>query len=183
MVSLPLTIEYALLGFLHQRPMHGYEIHQHLSDAEGLGSVWRIKQSKLYALLAKLDKEGYITSSLQPQEARPPRKIFRLTSAGRDIFMDWIKTSVPHGRDIRLEFLAKLYFAKQVGAEIAAQLIEEQWITCRGWLAAQQSESEGTSEGQSYLRLIQLFRIGQIEAIINWLDHCERILNPDRPIE
>ena len=30
MIKQPLTIEYALLGFLRQQPMHAYEIHQTL---------------------------------------------------------------------------------------------------------------------------------------------------------
>jgi DNA-binding PadR family transcriptional regulator len=41
-VNLPLSTEYALLGFLRRQPMHGYEIHQQLSDATGLGLVWRL---------------------------------------------------------------------------------------------------------------------------------------------
>ena len=41
MIRQPLTIEYALLGFLRQQPRHGYEIYQQLSDPTGLGLVWR----------------------------------------------------------------------------------------------------------------------------------------------
>src|SRR5262245_17657423 len=36
MIKQPLTIEYALLGFLRQQPMHAYEIHQTLLRAEAL---------------------------------------------------------------------------------------------------------------------------------------------------
>ena len=63
MVSSPLTTEHALLGFLHQQPTHGYEIHRRLSDSEGLGLVWHVKQNKLYALLAKLESKGYVTTA------------------------------------------------------------------------------------------------------------------------
>ncbi len=44
MIKTPLTIEHALLGFLRQRPMHAYEIHQTLLRAEALGLVWHLKQ-------------------------------------------------------------------------------------------------------------------------------------------
>ena len=86
----PLTVELALLGFLHQQPMHGYEIHQHLAGLAGLGLVWQVKQSHLYALLDKLEADGYIAGHQHVQDTRPPRKIFRLTSAGRKAFRDWL---------------------------------------------------------------------------------------------
>ena len=39
MTPTPLTIEWSLLGLLRQQPMHGYELHQMLSTAEGLGLI------------------------------------------------------------------------------------------------------------------------------------------------
>src|SRR5262245_50407367 len=62
MVKQPLTIEHALLGFVRQRPMHGYEIHQRLLASAELGMVWSIKQSLLYAHLTRLEEEGLLTS-------------------------------------------------------------------------------------------------------------------------
>ena len=76
MVSLPLTTEYALLGFLYRRPMHGYEIYQQLTDRTGLGLVWRLKQGRLYALLSKLEQRDYVETTLEPQDTRPPSQSF-----------------------------------------------------------------------------------------------------------
>src|SRR4051812_40584710 len=95
MVRLPLTTEHALLGFLRQQPMYGYEIHQQLSESAGLGLVWRLKQSQLYALLGKLEQEGYIVATLEAQDARPPRKVYRLTGSGHLAFLEWVQTPVP----------------------------------------------------------------------------------------
>ena len=77
--------------------MHGYEIYQHMSDPNGLGLVWVVKQSRLYALLAGLEKEGYIEAVLEPQESRPPRKVFHLTESGEKVFLNWVQSPVPHG--------------------------------------------------------------------------------------
>jgi DNA-binding PadR family transcriptional regulator len=176
MVRLPLTTEHALLGFLRQEPIHGYEIYQRLSDPAGLGLVWRLKQSQLYALLAKLEERGYITATLEPQQARPPRKVFQLTQAGRDAFLDWVQTPVAHGRQLRLDFLAKLYFARRETPKVAAQLIERQRATCRQWLAEQQSQAEEVRDSQPYDWLVHQFRLGQIQAMLDWLDTCEETL-------
>jgi PadR family transcriptional regulator AphA len=69
-----LTIEHALLGFLSERPMHGYDIYQQISQPNGLGLVWRIKRSQLYALLARLEGQGYIAASVEIHDRSRPRR-------------------------------------------------------------------------------------------------------------
>lgn len=169
----PLAIEHALLGFLRSQPMHGYEIYQHLTDPAGLWLVWRIKQSQLYALLIRLESEGYIASTLQPQDSRPPRKVFRLTRAGRERFAGWVRTAVPHGRDLRQDFLGKFYFARQEQPDIMRQLLAAQRAACQQWLAAMESEA-ATADAESFASLVNVFRIGQIKAMLDWLAAAER---------
>ncbi len=176
-VSSPLTTEYALLGFLHQQPMHGYEIHRHLSEAKGIGLVWHVKQNQLYALLGKLERKGYVTVEVEPQENRPPRKVFHLTDAGRTAFQLWVRSPVKHGRKLRLDFLAKLYFARQEGPEVVTRLIEEQRAACQEWLTEQQAKADAEQNGSPFDWLVYEFRVGQLEATLKWLDTCEQALS------
>jgi PadR family transcriptional regulator AphA len=134
----PLSIELALLGFLRSQPKHGYAIHQELSQSAGLGPVWQIKLSHLYALLGKLEDAGYVSASTEPQENKPPRKLFHLTDEGERTFLSWLQNPVKHGRSLRLEFLVKLYFARFEGGDMAARLLAAQREQCREWLAAEQ---------------------------------------------
>lgn len=169
-----LSIELALLGFLRQQPQHGYAIHQALSDPAGLGPVWQIKLSRLYALLEKLEEAGYLTSTTSPQENRPPRKLFHLTAEGEDAFLSWVQRPVRHGRSLRLEFLVKLYFARLEGGDIAVRLLEAQREQGRAWLAIEKRIAGGENvAGRRYSRLVHQFRIGQIEAMLSWLDYCD----------
>lgn len=176
MTRSPLTIEHALLGFLRQQPIHGYEIYQQLEQAQGLGLVWHIKQSQLYALLTKLEKKGYISATLEPQDARPPRKVFHLTPAGRQAFLDWVQSPVKRGRRLRLEFLAKLYFAQQENSLVVSRLIEQQRNACREWLAQQHTQADTLANANPFDWLVHEFRLGQLEAMLNWLDICEQAL-------
>ncbi len=176
MTRLPLTIEYALLGFLRQQPMHGYEIYQQLSNPTGLGLVWRLKQSRLYALLTRLEREGYVTTRLEPQAVRPPRKVFQLTDAGRETFLAWVQSPVQHGRRLRLDFLAKLYFSQLEGAAVSLKLIEQQRETCQTWLLEQQAHTEKLQNTQPYDWLVHEFRAGQIRAMLDWLNTCRQTL-------
>ena len=124
-------LEIALLGLLRAHPRHAYELHQLLQEGvEPLGLIWRLKQSNLYALLAKLEEAGYVASTVELHGTRPPRKILRLTPQGREAFAEWVRNPVEHGRDFRLEFLAKLYFAAQAGASTVRDLLSLQRQAC-----------------------------------------------------
>jgi PadR family transcriptional regulator AphA len=175
MTRQPLGTELALLGFLRQRPMHGYEIYQQLADPAGLWAIWRMKQSQLYALLDRLEEEGYVTATLKPQQSRPARRVFRLNKAGRDIFLKWVQLPVKHGREIRLDFLAKFYFARREGAKTATTLISNQREACQDWLAEQRLIAKAQAAASDEW-LISQFRIGQIKATLGWLDQCESLV-------
>src|SRR5262245_22064322 len=168
----PLTVEHALLGFLRQHPMHGYEIHQHLAGLVGLGLVWQVKQSHLYALLDKLEADGFIAGRQQAQDARPPRRIFRLTEAGRKAFSDWLGRPVSHGRELRLEFMAKLYFARREGPEGVRALVERQQAECSEWRARLQAQADASPGAGSFEWLVFQFRIRQVDSMLDWLALC-----------
>ena len=167
--------ETALLGFLCGEPKHGYAIHQELADAAGLGPVWRLKLSLLYAQLAKLEEKGFVSSWTEPQEGKPPRKVFQLTETGERAFLDWMRQPVSSGRSFRLEFLVKLYFARREGEAAAARLLTAQRRECLSWLATEQALKQGDEgDGREYGRLVHLFRVGQIQAMVDWLDQCRQ---------
>jgi PadR family transcriptional regulator AphA len=171
----PLSIEWSLLGFLAEQPLHGYEIHQRLSQAAELGLVWHLKQSRLYALLTRLEERGYVDYTMEPQDSRPPRKVYALTPEGKAALETWLYAPVEHGRDFRLEFLAKLYFAQREGEGVLRALFEAQRCLCQGWLAQQQAALDAR-EPDTFEWLVHHFRLGQVQAILEWLDVSEGAL-------
>jgi DNA-binding PadR family transcriptional regulator len=176
LLPVPLTIEHALLGLLREGPAHGYGIHRRLGEAGGLALVWRLKQAHLYALLRRLEAEGYVQSRREEQRSRPTRKVYRLTPAGRRAFLRWVDSPVERGRDFRLNFLAKFYFAGREGPQSVALLLERQRFALREWLASQRAKADQAGESAGYEWLVYRFRTGQIEAMMAWLDRCEASL-------
>lgn len=171
LTRLPLTVEHALLGFLRQGPLHGYELHRRLSDPAGLGQVWHLKQAHLYGLLARLEAEGYLTSRKQAQPARPARKLFRLTRSGRSAFLAWAQSPVARGREFRMDFLVKLYLAEREDPPLTERLVESQRFALRDWLAVQQAQAASLAP-DSYAARVCQFRIGQTQSMLAWLDVC-----------
>lgn len=173
-----LALEHALLGLLRRQPMHAYEMYQRLVQAEALGLVWHLKQSHLYALLARLEEEGYIAGTTEPQGTRPPKRILRLTPQGEATFEAWVTTPVAHGRDLRLEFLAKLFFAVEESPAAVRALIDRQRAACKEWLDDLRAQEEEIDRGRPYDWLVMQFRRSQIEAILGWLEICATTLGP-----
>ncbi|HYU57803.1 MAG TPA: PadR family transcriptional regulator [Actinomycetota bacterium] len=66
----------AILALLAERPMHGYQVIQELT--ERTRGVWRPSPGSVYPTLQMLEDEGLVTSS----EA-DGRRVFELTDAGR----------------------------------------------------------------------------------------------------
>lgn len=174
--STTFTIEHTLLGFVHERPMHGYEIYQQLSAPTGLWQVWRLKQSQLYALLTRLEDENYLAATLQPQDARPPRKIYSLTETGQAAFQAWLTTPVTHGRQMRIEFLAKLYFAHRQDPSTVLELLARQTTACQQWLGEWQGQPTAKRDPDFFAYAVQQFRRNQVESFLAWLTACQQAL-------
>lgn len=172
MIKQPLTIEHALLGFLRQQPMYGYEIHQRLMASAELGLVWNVKQSLLYAYLSRLESEGLVHNIPAADGQRPARKMLVLTPEGEAAFLHWVRSPVEHGRDFRLEFLAKIYFARQESSSAALELVARQRRASMHLLHDWRSRADAIADTQSYDWLVLRYRIGQLEAALHWLDLC-----------
>ncbi len=156
--------EYALLGLLWNGPQHGYELTRAFAPDQELGAICRLEQSQLYAFLKKLERLGYLSATQEMQEGRPPRRILALTPAGQAEFRQWVESPVHKPREVRLQFLLKLYFARQFGEETIARLITAQIAACEQFIRKVQE-----TPAQGFRAIIQQARIRQIEATIAWL--------------
>ena len=77
------TVSLALLAVLGQagEAMYGYQIAKTLERVgEGVLSG---KQSALYPVLRNLEAAGLLESSVEPSDAGPPRRYYRITAMGR----------------------------------------------------------------------------------------------------
>jgi PadR family transcriptional regulator AphA len=176
--------EYALLGLLWNGPRHGYELHRFFASDQELGSICRLEQSQLYAFLKKLEHLGYLESTLEPQEGRPPRRVVGLSNTGRQVFRQWVEAPTPRPREVRLLFLLKLYFARSFGTGTILTLISRQIEACEAFLKkvadappnARPSASSDNAAGQAlqdFRVIVHQARMHQIEATIAWLKELQ----------
>lgn len=160
-------VEGVLLGLLTETPMHGYDLYKILRQPGGLSLVWRINQSNLYAILDKMEKEGFLVSEQITFENGRPRKDFSITPKGMENFQQWMREPVQRGREMRQFFMAKLYFAMKDSRETAEHLVDEQYKLVIQWGKEVQAKLEELSTKKDYDYLLFQSRLFQISA---WLE-------------
>lgn len=174
--------EHALLALLARSDdgaSHGYELARQFGEGEPLGNIIRLEPGMIYHHLKKLERLGWATSSAVSGD-RTARRTVQLTEPGREELSLWLAAPVAHTREIRLEFLVKLYFALQVDTSLASRLVSEQRASCLRFRKALLSEddSEERQEDPSspfqFSRLVRQMRIAQTDAALTWLDRVGR---------
>ena len=73
------VMELCVLHLLSTRPGYGYQIAQTLADYPSL----TMKESTLYLILARLQREELVKVTLKASERGPKRRYFELNTAGR----------------------------------------------------------------------------------------------------
>jgi DNA-binding PadR family transcriptional regulator len=108
-----------LLGVLMTQSRHGYQINEFIERQ--LCDVVTMKKPTAYALLDRLAGDGFISVHVEQEGNRPPRKVYTITDAGRNLFDELLRTNLSSldspvvADDIGLMFLNHLPLEQVVG--------------------------------------------------------------------
>jgi DNA-binding PadR family transcriptional regulator len=110
-------LEHVVLGVLASRPRHGYALKQRLGP--GLPPRHQINDGVLYPLLARLERRGLVQSTTEPGDRGRMRRVYAVTTAGRDAFLAWLRGSRDEGGDLSYDLfigqpLVKLLFVGEL---------------------------------------------------------------------
>ncbi len=119
-----MSVKYAMLGILAEKDQHGYELKSTFD--EKIGEFWSLNYGQIYTTLDRLEKEDLVTHDRQEQDRRPDRKIYSITSKGREELIAWLSTPVSKVRALRDEFFIKLVFMDKRDPASILELIEKQ---------------------------------------------------------
>jgi DNA-binding PadR family transcriptional regulator len=121
------AVKYPILGFLTDRPMHGYELKAVLSPA--LAREKRVNDGVLYPLLRKLESEGLIRGRREHGDGGRDRVVYRATARGRREFAAWLGSDADEHDEVAYDFLVGhpfltkcLFFGRLGEREVAAKL-------------------------------------------------------------
>lgn len=171
-------VEYAILGLLCEGPLHGYALRKRLDAA--LSSFWTIATSQIYSALHSMQNKGLLGVEVEIQTDRPPRKVYLITSRGRKEFENWCVSPVRHLRDMRVEFLAKLYFLLHGREDKAViSLVDAQREFLERLRARVSQRRDLAIDDHILADLAARFRVHQMTAAIEWLVECKNRLSQE----
>jgi len=101
------VLELAILGILHEAPMHGYELRKQLATKLGAFRA-AISYGSLYPTLRRLQAAGWITegapgsgdpADIPPMTSRRGRVVYKITAEGKERFGELLAQAGPETYD------------------------------------------------------------------------------------
>lgn len=124
-------LEMAILGILHEAPMHGYELRKQLALKIGAMRA-AISYGSLYPTLRRLQSRGWITEagessadddSVPPLTSRRGRVVYKITAEGKERFQELLAHTGPETFDDP-GFGVHFAFFARTDAEIRLRILE-----------------------------------------------------------
>lgn len=162
---------YAILGFFIEGPYYGYSLYKKIKSDTTFQKIWYLKQSQFYAFLDKLQTEKMLSFTIYEGDNYPDRKEYQITDLGMLTFNDWVVTPVERGRDMRQEFLIKLFFALKMPDKIVHELITRQKQAAGYWFDEFQKLKH---QDEFFDQIVNQYRLNQIQAMIEWLEFVDQ---------
>ena len=166
--------EYAVLGLLRERPAYGYELQKQLSGGKGLARVCPVEPAMVYAILKSLSGLELIDGEWD-NSSYPPRAVYAATAEGESTFLRWLRQPVARIREVRNDFMVKLYFAMQEDSRTALELVAGQVEACQDYEAGLEDALREVEDG-SFDAIALQSKATAARLTAEWLRGCQRSL-------
>lgn len=163
-----------LLALLAKDPAHGYELKSRLEQM--FGEAYPSPNiGQIYLTLQRLERAGLVRGQDVVQAARPNKRVYEITPAGRELVDEWLEAP-SDGPRIRDDFFMKLALGPLAGDSDRLGLINRQR---RHYLAQMRALTSLTAEdtgGNPIARLLVEGAMLHVQADLDWLERCQEEL-------
>jgi DNA-binding PadR family transcriptional regulator len=137
--SLKTPLALAVLNLLYERPMHPYEMQQHMRE-RGHDFVIKLKGGSLYSTIDRLVENGLIRPLETTREGRrPERTVYDLTEEGLDDLLLWLRELLARPVHEFPWFGAVLAFLGSLPPDDVCSLLDHRVTALEGEVAAAES--------------------------------------------
>jgi len=173
------TIELAVLGLLHEGPMHGYELRKRLNLMLGWGRL--LSYGSLYPALKKMLRGNLIEETVPSgPQTRRQRIVYQVTEKGTEEFQRLMSEVGPaawedDNFDIRFRFFSS------TDMEIRLRVLEGRRSRLQERLDRVQRELAMTqAEADRYAAELQRHGVESVEREVRWLSE---LINAERGVQ
>jgi DNA-binding PadR family transcriptional regulator len=168
------VLELAVLGLLHETPMHGYELRKRLNAV--LGAFRAFGYGSLYPCLKDLTSRGLITEeNVPPDPAKPlagrrSKIVYRLTADGKEYLQDLLSQTGPASWEDE-GFGVRFAFFGLTTADVRLRILEGRRSRLEERLEAFRAGLARTRERvDSYTLELQRHGLESVEREVRWLN-------------
>lgn len=165
-------LEFAILGLLHDSPLHGYELRKRLTGV--LGPFRAISYGSLYPALKNL-LQRHLIAEVAPDEApalttRRARIVYELTAEGKERFAEMVAQPGPDSWDDE-GFAAHLAFFARTPADIRLRILEGRRSRLEERLSILRDSLTRTAQRMDdYTLRLQQHGLDGVEREVRWLN-------------
>ncbi|NES70967.1 MAG: PadR family transcriptional regulator [Okeania sp. SIO2D1] len=116
-----MSLAYAILATLASEPASGYDLAKKFDTS--VGFFWQASHQQIYRELNKLEEKEWIEAETVFQEGRPNKKVYTLTTLGKQKMIEWIAKPGKISRH-KEEVLVKLFAGYLVPPRILIRELE-----------------------------------------------------------
>lgn len=176
------TLELAVLGLLHESPMHGYELRKRVNSVLGWSRL--LSYGSLYPALKKLLKAGWIAEHVSDPDPRAPgttsrrqRIVYELTPAGDERFARLMADAGPMAWEDD-NFDVRFAFFGRTDMEVRLRILEGRRARLQERLDRVQSQLDRTQQKMDrYATELQRHGVESVEREVRWLSD---LINAER---
>ncbi len=168
------VLELAVLGILHESPMHGYELRKRLNSL--LGTLRAISYGSLYPCLKQLLGEGLIAEEVPRNEATAPlagkraKIVYALTADGKDHFSALMAEAGPSEWEDD-SFGVRFAFFGRTDAAVRLRILEGRRRRLEERLDGVRAHATRTRERvDAYTLELQRHGLESVEREVRWLN-------------
>jgi DNA-binding PadR family transcriptional regulator len=167
------VLELAVLGLLHETPMHGYELRKRLTSV--LGAFRAFGYGSLYPCLKDLTIRGLITEegvteAAKPLAGRRSKIVYRLTADGKEYLQDLLCQTGPSSWDDE-GFGVRFAFFGLTTADVRLRILEGRRSRLEERLDAFRAGLARTRERvDRYTLELQRHGLESVEREVRWLN-------------
>jgi len=100
-----MALEHAILISLSERAASGLELTRRFDKS--IGFFWSATHQQIYRVLARMEKDGWITSTVVAQQGRPDKKVYVFSADGHAALAQWLAEPTPNS-PLRSELALKM---------------------------------------------------------------------------
>jgi DNA-binding PadR family transcriptional regulator len=163
------AVELAVLGLLHESPMHGYELRKRVSALLGWGRV--LSYGSLYPALKQMRRAGWLTEDATSSAGRRGKIVYKLTAEGKERFQELMSQGGPSSWEDD-SFGVHFAFFARTDAETRMRILEGRRTRMEERLERLRTSFARSRERvDAYTLELQRHGLESVEREVSWLKH------------